>query len=120
MSRSRQNTQFVAGILVGALIVYGVEAYFSSKHGIWWGLIGGGVVFQFLYILGNSFLNRRSQARFFSGIRGMATILGKLSWEIFYISVGLKYVSTPWGLAIGGLISLGWFYYCLQEPMENR
>ncbi len=120
MSRSRQNIQYVVGVLVGALLIYGTEAYFSSRHGIWWGLLGGGVVFEFLYILGSSFLNNKSQGRFFSGIRGLATISGKLSWEIFYISVGLKYLATPAGLAIGGLISLGWFFYCLRGLKENR
>ncbi|MEI8024853.1 MAG: hypothetical protein WCI18_00760 [Pseudomonadota bacterium] len=119
MNRSRQNIQYVVGVLVGTLTIYGLETYFSSKHGIWWGLLGGGVVFEFLYILGSSFLNKKSQARFFSGIRGMATISGKLSWEIFYIAVGLKYLATPWGLVLGGLISLGWFYYCLRDLKEN-
>jgi len=120
VKRTTQNTRYVAGLLVGSGMIYMIESHFRSTHGVWWGVLGGGVVFEFLYFLGSRFLNHRKQARFFSGFWGVATISGKLSWEIFYIWVGLRYLATPWGLGIGGLVSLAWFYYCLRGPLENR
>lgn len=120
MSKKRSQALYLAGLLTGAGLLYLLEVFLGSKLGIWWGLIGGGLVFEFLFILGSRFFSVEGQTSLIHGFWGLATVAAKLGWEIFYIVIGIKYLSSPWGLGLGGLLALGWFYYCLKSIKGNR
>ena len=123
MNRSRTNILYISGVFIGAGLFFLGEQFFGSKLGIWWGLLGGGMVFEFLFILGSRFLGgqggEQRQAKLIQGFWGFVTVAAKLSWEIFYIFIGIKYLASPWGLGLGGLLALGWYYYCLKGLKEN-
>ena len=96
-----------------AVSCYLIEQAFSLKIGVWWGFLGLAFVITGLYRLGSRFLFRQGKSSIFAGFYGILTLILKLMWEVFYIWIGLKYLATPAGLLIGGVLALASFYVWL-------
>lgn len=107
------------GLATLSFLVWLIESQLGIHLGLWWGIVGAGVVFQILFAFGNRFLNQQSTRRVFGGMAGILALAFKLGWEVFYISYGLFKISTPLGLLLGGLIALTWFYVWLRYLKEH-
>ena len=107
------------GLGILSFLFWAIESNLGLHLGLWWGIVGAGVVFQILFAFGNRFLNQQSSRRVFGGMAGILALAFKLGWEVFYISYGLSKISTPLGLLLGGLIALTWFYVWLKYFKER-